>query len=318
MNAWKSENWIAASCERAHAGVHILLGIARIVHRARSPWQEIVIADTPTYGRALFLDGDPQLLQADEWIYHERLALAPLLFHAAPRRALIIGGGDGLALRELLRDSRLHQIVLVDLDAAVIDACRAHLADLHRGSFDDARARIVVDDARAYLERADAPFDIALIDLTDASDAAGVALYTEVLTRLKRVLAPDAIVSAQVSSLDPPAYRALHLRALLARHFAHTALHRAYVPSFMREWGFVLAADDVAFERIDPDLLITNARRITGPLRALRPDTLAADLVLPPYLDAIQQRILALPSPALPVDASTFRWIERDDHASTR
>ena len=198
----------------------------------------------------------------------------------------------------------------------VVAACyvgRAHLAELHRGSFDDPRARIVVDDARAYLDRAGAPFDIALIDLTDASDAAGVALYTEVLTRLKRVLAPGAIVSAQVSSLDPPAWRALHLRALLARHFAHTALHRAYVPSFMREWGFALAADDAAFEHVDSELLIANARHIAGSLRALRPDTLAAELVLPPYLDAIQQRILAMPSIALPADASTFTWLDRDD-----
>ena len=141
---WKSENWIAASWDRLQNGRQLLLGIEQWIFRQRSEFQEVAIAAVPDYGRGLFLDAVVELLELDEFVYHESFALPPLLYHPRPRRVLIQGGGDGCALREVLRDPRVEEVVLVELDGLVIDACREHLKELHRGSFDDPRARKLV------------------------------------------------------------------------------------------------------------------------------------------------------------------------------
>lgn len=309
LPAWRSESWIAACSEQWHPGQQTLLGIERILYRARSPWQTIIIAEVPVYGRALFLDGDPQLLEHDEWIYHEHLALPPLLFHPAPQRVLILGGGDGLALREVLRDTRVAQATLVDIDALVVEACRQHLAELQRGSLDDARARVVIDDARTFLARSTEQFDVALVDLTDVTDAAGLALLDEVLAGLQPRLAAGAIVSAQVSALDAPWHRALRLEARLRRHFRHTALHRAYIPSFVHEWGFALAANDVDLLHSDAHTLAARVAFLDAPPRSLRAEDYPAALRLPPYLEELRQRMLD--TPVAPEGGPALTWLER-------
>ncbi len=310
LPVWRSASWIAACSERWHPGQQSLLGIERILYRAHSPWQAIIVAEVPCYGRGLFLDGDPQLLEHDEWIYHEHLALPPLLFHPAPHRVLILGGGDGLALREVLRDTRVAQATLVDIDGMVVEACRRHLAELQRGSLDDARARVVIDDARAFLARSTEQFDVALVDLTDATDATGVALLDEVLAGLQPRLAPGAIVSAQVSALDAPWHRALLLEARLRRHFRHTALHRAYIPSFVHEWGFALATNDFDPLRLDAQTIAARVAFLDAPPRSFRAEAYPDALRLPPYLEALRQRMLA--APVAPEGGPDFVWYDAE------
>jgi spermidine synthase len=96
-----------------------ILSTSHTFFRQQSDYQEIIIADAPMLGRALFLDGVAQFMQHDEFIYHEHVAILPLLFHPTPHRVLILGGGDGLALRDVLRDPRVAHVTLVDTDAQV-------------------------------------------------------------------------------------------------------------------------------------------------------------------------------------------------------
>ncbi|MDQ7030472.1 MAG: methyltransferase domain-containing protein [Ardenticatenia bacterium] len=195
-NALKFENWIAASWDKSEPGIHLLYGITEWIHRRRSPYQEIVIARVEAFGVGLFLDAVVQLLEADEFVYHEHLVLPALLYHPAPRHVLILGGGDGLALREVLRDPRVESVVMVELDGHVVEVCEEHLAPLHRGSFADPRAQIIIGDARDYLVEAPRHFDVVIVDLVDPYGAEGMALYEEVITSVRRVLAPQGALSA--------------------------------------------------------------------------------------------------------------------------
>src|SRR5258708_37122385 len=113
-------DWNGVSFDALCAGRHTLIGATQGIAERQTDYQHLVIADIPALGRGLFLDGNVQLLACGEQSYHERLALLPLLAHEQPERVLILGGGDGCAAREALRDPRVQAITLVELEAAWI------------------------------------------------------------------------------------------------------------------------------------------------------------------------------------------------------
>lgn len=305
-SAWTSEKWIAASLDRLQRGRHILLGIDQWIFRERSDFQEVAIASVPELGKGLFLDAVVEFLAIDEFVYHENAALTPLLFHPAPKRVLIQGGGDGLVLREVLRDPRVEEIVLVEIDALVIEACREHLKELHRGSFEDPRATILVRDVFPYLESSPRPFDVILVDLLDTYDHTAVRLYENVLGLTHEALAPGGIVGAFGDLAMPrmsiaPVYRGL------TRRFEHVVLHRADVQTFSGGYGFMLASDDVDFDAIATEVLLERVAGLTGELRALTPRAFPGCFQIPRYvLDALE-RAPEIPSESL---ADEFSWIE--------
>jgi len=301
---WKSESWIAASLDRQHRGRHTLLGIEKWIFRERSDYQEVAIAAVPDLGKALFLDAVIELAEADEFIYHESLALPPLLHHPAPKRVLIQGGGDGLALREVLRDPRVEEAVVVELDGLVVDACRAHLPDLHRGSFDDPRATVLVQDVFPYLESPPGSFDIILVDLLDGYDDVAVRLYEAVLALSRGALSPGGII-AGYGDLAAPRLAVRHLYRGLERRFAHVAMHRASIQSFGGEYGFVMAADDVSFRDVPGEVIQQRASALDGEIHALVPTAFPSCFGTPRYLiDALHRD-----PPASPALGDEFSWI---------
>lgn len=266
----------------------------------------------PEFGRGLFLDGVVQFLELDEYVYHEHLALPPLLCHPKPRRVLIQGGGDGLALREVLREPRVEEVVLVEIDEVVVDACKTHLPDLHRGSFDHPKARVIVQDVVDYLQNDPGRFDVVLGDLVDVFDPKVLALYDNVLSLTKQTLAPGAIV-CYFGELAHPSYRLTPLYVSLARKFQNVETHRVVIDSFSSEYGFVLASDDVSFFETRPSVLRNRADNLEGSLRALVPERFPSAFHLPPYL--VKHFCEALGDPAYRPETAegAFGWIFPDN-----
>jgi spermidine synthase len=302
------ENWIAASWDRLSPGRQILLGIEQWIYRETSPYQEVAIARVPEFGRGLFLDGVVQFLELDEYVYHEHLTLPPLLFHPNPKRVLIQGGGDGLALREVLRDPRVEEVVLVEIDEVVVDACKTHLSDLHRGSFDHPKARVIVQDVVDYLNNDPGRFDVVLGDLVDVFDPKVLALYDNVLSLTKQTLAPDAIV-CYFGELAHPSYRLTPLYVTLARKFQNVETHRAVIDSFSSEYGFVLASEDVSFRDASTSILRDRAEQLDGSLRALVPERFPSAFHLPPYLEKHFRKALDDPAYRPETAEGAFGWI---------
>ena len=261
-------------------------------------FQEIALVETEALGRGLILDGVAQYWECDEWIYHEHLAALPLLFHANPQRVLILGGGDGLALREVLRDARVAEAVLVDIDGTVIDVCRSEHADLHQDSFADPRATILVDDALQYLQSGPAAFDVVIIDLVDALESDAQELYHRCVALLKQVSIPTTlIVGHGAASPLVPTY--LVIEALLETCFEHAASYQTFIPSWATAWGFVLASATLDPHTVDAAVLAQRATQRSTPLRSINPHSFPGAFARPPHFEALFQTIKATDNAAL-------------------
>ena len=307
-STWKSENWIAASLETLQPGRRILFGIEQWIFRERSEFQEVAIATVAEYGKGLFLDSVVEFLELDEFIYHESFALPPLLFHPSPKRVLIEGGGDGLALREVLRDPRVEEVVMVELDRLVIDACKEHLTELHRGSFDDPRANILVQDVFPYLEAGPRPFDIILVDLLDGYDELALRLYEKVLGLTAKALAPGGIV-AGFGDLARPRMSIAPIHRGLSELFPKVVLHHAPIETFSGGYGFLLASHDVDFEKASTAEIAERASALEGDLRALTPTAFPACFAVPRYIADALRAPLSQPRGSL---ADYFSWLIDD------
>ncbi|RMF73900.1 MAG: methyltransferase domain-containing protein [Acidobacteria bacterium] len=256
-------------------------GVTRILAARRTRWQEMHIVETGAYGKALVLDGKWQSCTGDEFIYHESLVHPAMLRAGQPRRVLILGGGEGATLREVLRWSSVERATMVDIDGEVVEACREHLAEMHQGAFDDPRAELVIGDALEVIDDSpDGHYDVVISDLSDPiEEGPSFKLFTrEYFARLRRVLAPQGVAVVQAGPVSPPEL-ALHARLVstLRAVFAHTASYCAHVPSYAAPWGFALAADrplDLPGDPAALDALL--AERTTGGLRYLDGRTLVA------------------------------------------
>ena len=213
-----------------------------VVYTKTSHYQRIVITQNP-HGFQLHLNGNLQFNSFDEYRYHEALVHPAMAVAKTPRRVLVLGGGDGLAVREILRHASVEHVTLVDLDPAMTELSREFppLAQLNEHALDDPRVAVVNQDAMLWIETEGEPFDAVIIDFPDPNNFALGKLYTTRFYHLlKRQLTPDAVIGIQCTS------------PLLARTsywcIVHTMQQAGYhvrpyhipVPSF-GVWGFALA-----------------------------------------------------------------------------
>ena len=186
--------------ETLHPNIQQLLRVRRTLYRGRSAFQQIQILDTYEYGRALILDGVVQTTEGDEHVYHEMLTHLPMLTHPNPKRVLIIGAGDGGILREVLKHP-VETVTLVEIDAAVIRLYKKYLRKICGECFEDARARVLVDDGAKFLKTTSETFDVILVDSPDPIGPGkvlfGRAFYEDAAARLT----PQGIVARDRKSV---------------------------------------------------------------------------------------------------------------------
>jgi len=262
-----------------------------IVYAKDTPYQRIVI----TRGRAgfqLFLNGNLQFSSTDEYRYHEALVHPPMLLANSPRRVLVLGGGDGLALREILKYPSVEHVTLVDLDPDMtrLSSRFPLLAELNKHSFEDRRVQVVNEDAFIWVERAtDQAYDAAIVDFPDPNSFSLGKLYTTRFYRLLRQrLTQNAAVSVQATSpmFARNSYWCI-IRTLETAGFVVKPYYTA-VPSFGL-WGFALA-------RSGPFEVPTTP---PAGLRFLDQQTLAAMFQLSKDIEAVPVEINRLDNQAL-------------------
>ncbi len=216
----------------------------QIVYAKSSAYQRIVVT-RGKLGHSLFLNGNLQFNSFDEYRYHEALVHpAFAAFEGVPKRILVLGGGDGLAVREILKYASVESVTLVDLDPLMTGLSKElpALAELNRGSMDDSRVTVINADAFVWLDNVDAElFDIAIIDFPDPNNFALGKLYsTRFYGLLRKSLQPEASVVVQCTS---PLYARKSywsiIKTLEASGFTVKPFQTT-VPSF-GVWGYALA-----------------------------------------------------------------------------
>ena len=219
--------------------------VSRILTWQRTRFQDLAIIDTATFGKALILDGNWQSCVADEFLYHEPLVHPAMVFHGKPRSVAILGGGEGATLREVLRWNSVNGAVMVDLDGEVVEACKEHLPEMHRGAFADLRTEVIIGDARDWLESTDEQFDVLISDLSEPLEhGPAFELFTiEYFRQIRRVLSPDGFFALQAGSVAPHDIRLFaRVANTVASVFEHVRPYASAVPSFATNWGFILAS----------------------------------------------------------------------------
>jgi spermidine synthase len=256
----RTRNWIIDYRGDNRANMY---RIAQTIATANSQYQEILIVDTPDYGRALFLDGNPQSAAIDEHIYHETLVHPALAAHSHPQKVFIAGGGEGAVLREVLKHNTIEQVVMVDIDTVMVDMAKKYLTAWHAGAFEDKRVKLVHDDARAYLENTREKFDCIILDATDPLEESPAALLftTEFFKLAKARLAVGGTFAMQAESTTIGLHDA-HVSVVktLRRCFKTVLSYQMTISFFGLEWGFVVASDTDIEQRFAPQTLTHTLR----------------------------------------------------------
>jgi spermidine synthase len=173
--------------------------LKRRVFSGRSPFQAVEVVETAGHGKLLLIDGMTMVSERDEFVYHEMIAHVPLFVHPRPRSVLVIGGGDGGTVREVLRHRSVERCVLAEIDPLVVAASRRHLP-LTAGKLSDPRCEIRIGDGVAFVRETAERFDVVIVDSTEpfgpAKELFGPAFYKDV----RRVLSDDGIVVSQAGS----------------------------------------------------------------------------------------------------------------------
>ena len=153
--------------ETFHPHWRVRLEATRVLHEVKTEHQHLVIFENPTWGTVLMLDGVCQLTTSDEFVYHEMMAHVPLMALDKPRRVLVVGGGDGGVLREVLKHPSVEKATLCEIDRAVIDLALQHYPEIAGKVFEDKRADVVIADGLKYVAETDESFDAIIVDSSE-------------------------------------------------------------------------------------------------------------------------------------------------------
>lgn len=279
-------------------------GVTRLLAHKQTQFQEMYIVETGMFGIGLVLDGKWQSSTVDEFLYHEPLVHPAMIAHGDPRRVLVLGGGEGATVREVLRWKNVERVVMVDIDGEVVEACREHLPQMHQGAFDDPRTELLIEDAVRYLHECTEKFDVVISDLSDPiEEGPSFQLFTkEYIEKVRDVLNPGGIFVLQSGSISP-ANPTSHARLVKTQRavFPNVISLGQHVPTYSATWTYTIGSDRDLSVLSDPahvDRVL--AEKTTGGLRMLDGASLLGIMQMPLYMrEAIQNetRVYTLNEP---------------------
>lgn len=274
-NLWFTERSDNIALSLRHTGV---------VYQTQSPYQKIEVLETAGYGRMLVLDGQIMCTEKDECVYHEMLVHVPALLHPNPQKALIIGGGDGGAVRELVRHDSIQHIDLVEIDEAVVQTSQEHLPTLSH-QLNTPRVHIHVQDGIQFIQSAPPnTYDLILIDIPGMDALQSMTFYHNI----HNALTPNGIM---VSQIPPPVFFDTKFpQTIAAQQKAFTIVHPyfAFIPTYatgMLSFSFASKNQQRPLQTFDTD----RAQNFTSqhPLQYYTADIHKASFAIPPLVQKL-------------------------------
>ena len=267
-----NELWIT---EYSTDNLKLSMRAKALLHSEKTPYQDSLIADTYEYGRVLMLDGAYQLTERDEFTYSEMMAHVPVCAHRNPEKVLIIGGGDGAIMREVLKHDCVKNCTLIDIDERVIESSKKYLP-FAGCTFSDARADVKCMDAMKFIRETDERYDVVIIDSTDPVDFAAGLFRADFYADVKRVMTPDAMLSELTES--PFTDKDLMMQAIseMRKVFPLVKVYWGVVPTYPSGmWTYGLAS-----MKDDPE----EPKREVSPTKYYTKEIHRASFILPPFL----------------------------------
>ena len=263
--------------------------IDELLFEHKTDHQHLVIFNNALFGRVMALDGVIQTTERDEFIYHEMMAHVPIIAHGNAKRVLIVGGGDGGMLREVLKHTSIEHVTQVEIDQAVIDMSREHLPNHSAGAFDDARANIVIADGIEFIQNCKDSFDVIISDSTDPIGPGEVLFTSTFYENCHRCLTPNGILATQngVVFMQPEEVTTTAKR--MASSFADAGFYTAAVPTYVGGvMTFAWGCDDMAQRDVPLDVLQQRFNVSGIQTRYYNPAIHQASFALPQYvMDAL-------------------------------
>jgi spermidine synthase len=216
--------------------------VTNILHKETTPYQELAIIESPYYGRSLLLDGIMQTNITEEFIYHEMMAHVALFTHPNPQKALVIGGGDGGVIREILKHPSIKKAVLVEIDRRVVELCKEYLPEISCG-LDNPRTEVLIEDGIKYVQNHKNEFDYIVIDSTDPIGPAVGLFAGDFYKAAYEALKEDGIFVAQTESpfINPDVVNNSFRE--ISKLFPITRVFTAFIPHYQSGcWTFTMGS----------------------------------------------------------------------------
>ena len=192
------EIWIEEKLEIKN-GRALKIRITKSLEKIKSEFQEIEVVESESFGKVLLIDGVIMLTEADEFCYHEMIAHVPLCVHTKAQKVLVIGGGDGGTVREILKHDNVKEVDVCEIDEKVIEISKRHFPYL-ANSFNDPRVKIYCEDGNEFIKAHKDKYDIIIVDSSDPIGPAEVLFRREFYEAMFRALKDDGIVVTQAES----------------------------------------------------------------------------------------------------------------------
>ncbi len=257
--------------------------VDRMIHSEKSEFWDLAIFENGRFGRVLAIDGVIQLTEKDEFIYHEMITHVPLLAHGNAKSVLIIGGGDGGALREVLRHEYLERVIQVEIDPSVIELSKKYLPSLSLGAYDNPRAKVVIQDAAKYVKETDQTFDVIICDSCDPEGSASVLFTSEFYGDVKKILNPGGIF---VNQNGAPFMQKEELKLTQKNrepHFKYVTFYAASIPTYVGGFMALGWASDKKY-KVSERVLKDRLSKIKGKMGYYTPAIHRASFALPQYM----------------------------------
>ena len=270
-----NELWLS---EYSTDNLKLSMRAKNIIHSEKTQYQDLLIADTYEYGRVMMLDGAYQLTEKDEFCYSEMMAHVPLCAHKNPEKVLIIGGGDGAIMREVLKHDCVKKCTLIDIDERVVECSRKFLPFAGCPSNDE-RAEVKFMDAMKFIHETSELYDVVIIDSTDPVDFAAGLFQSGFYGDVKKIMSPDAMLSELTES--PFTDKDLMIQAIneMRKVFPIVKMYWGVVPTYpsgMWTYGIASMSGEVA----EPLRNVKNTKYYTNEIHR-------ASFILPPFLEEL-------------------------------
>ena len=268
--------------------VGLFMKIKKMIHTDQSEIQRIDIFENPDLGIVFSLDGITMLSEKDEFTYHEMLVHVPMFLHPNPRKVLVIGGGDGGSVREVLKHDSVEKVVLCEIDSKVVEAAKKYLPTGVK--LDDPKVEIVNENGAEYVKRFENEFDVIIVDSTDPTAGEGGHLFTEEFYKACHdALKEDGVFSAET---EDPFYDFSWLKLAykrISKAFPVARVYMGFVPVYPSGmWTYTFASKGIdPIKDFDPE----KVRNFKEDLKYYNEDIHVASFALPTFVKRELEKI---------------------------